>query len=96
MRGRLSDQDWLFYTMNVGSRIRPDHPLRSHLMVPFPFSPRFRATEGIIDIVMNIRPLLTSHRGLNECGIRRSPGIAIPGLLSFHNRSRDQRLTPGR
>lgn len=29
MRGRLGDQDLLFYTINVESRIRPDHPLRS-------------------------------------------------------------------
>jgi transposase len=29
MRGRAGDQDLLFYTINVESRIRPDHPLRS-------------------------------------------------------------------
>ncbi|MFM9066642.1 MAG: IS5 family transposase [Planctomycetota bacterium] len=29
MRGKSSDQSLLFYTINVESRIRPDHPLRS-------------------------------------------------------------------
>lgn len=29
MRGQANDQDLLFYTINIESRIRPDHPLRS-------------------------------------------------------------------
>ncbi|SFH91897.1 IS5 family transposase [Planctomicrobium piriforme] len=47
MRDRPSDQDLLFYTINVESRIRPDHPLRS--------------LKRTIDAILNeMSPLLTA------------------------------------